>query len=97
MDTESGILQSLPSCEQHLPERRHSRAAVSADVPLYLTARVFIPAELLDVSPSGFRVRHHSAGVAPGTVIYAWGFVSARVVWTRASKGFAESGCELLD
>jgi PilZ domain len=96
MDTESGILQPLPSVKQRFPVRRHSRARVSADVPLHLTRRVFIAAELVDVSPTGFRVRHQSTGVAPGTVVHAWGFVSARVVWTRTSDGFVESGFELL-
>ncbi len=98
MQTESGILQSpaLPS-PGYLPQRQHLRAPISGQVPLYLTRSVFIPAELLDVSVAGFRVRHHSAGITPGTVLHAWGFVSARVVWTRSSDDITESGCELLD
>jgi len=96
MGTESSVL--LPaSSGQHSLERRHRRVPVSVEVPLHLTRRVFIPAELVDVCPIGFRVRHQSTGAAPGTIVHAWGFVRARVIWTRTSAGCTESGFELLD
>jgi hypothetical protein len=96
MERESSVSSGAASGEYY-PTRRHVRTYVTAQVPLHVTQQVFIPAELLDVSATGFRVRHHSNGLGPGTVLLAWGMVSARVVWTRTTDNTRESGLELLD
>ncbi|MGE0406390.1 MAG: PilZ domain-containing protein [Candidatus Korobacteraceae bacterium] len=96
MGTESTVFQSLYPSDQHFPSRRNARASVELDVKLHLTRRVFIPAQMVDVSATGFRVRHQSAGIALGMIVHAWGYVSARVVWTRTSEGITESGFELV-
>jgi hypothetical protein len=91
----NSTLQPTVGSEVSISERRHPRVAVSLAIPLHLTRRVFFPAELVDVSPTGFRARHHSRGLKRGTVVHAWGFVTARVVWTRQCGGISESGFEL--
>jgi len=54
--------------------------------------------ELLDVSPRGFRIRHSHAELVPGKkvqVLYPWGKVWARVVWSKEHGLDYESGLEL--
>ncbi len=51
--------------------------------------------QLLDVSRHGFAIRHDHAGFLPGqqvNVVYQWGKVKARVVWTGEREGGMASG-----
>jgi hypothetical protein len=57
-----------------------------------------IVADLLDVSPSGFRISYEGAYLNPGSwigVLYPWGEVPARVVWTAVTGIVSETGVAL--
>ncbi len=54
-----------------------------------------IRGELLDVSPSGFRIRYPGSILKTGTeadVSYPWGYVKARIMWVRQAGEICEAG-----
>ncbi len=82
---------------QAVERRREKRQQASGAVTLHLagTPGEVVSGELLDVSPSGFRIRHHNRALRPGLevqVIYPWGEVNARIMWTREVGDSIESG-----
>jgi len=92
--------QSHNGFQQQYDERRKEpRTAASGEVTLHLGGSVTIRGELLDVSPSGFRIRHQSNELKPGMEVevqYPWGQVRARIMWARELKGIRESGFYIL-
>ena len=83
------------------PRRRNpeKRTAVTNHIRLHVTGSEvrFIRGTLIDVSPSGFRVRHNSRNLQPGAIVHAWGIVGARTIWTKISGTLVESGFMLMD
>jgi len=80
------------------PERRREpRKATSGPVlirPVDSTEAAFT-GELVDVSPSGFRARHHFARLQAGELVefdHAQGKGIARVVWVRIVGPSVETG-----
>ena len=58
----------------------------------------FIEGQLLDVSTHGFKLRHDCLELTPGQkvqVLYSWGKVWARVIWTKEQGLHYHSGFEL--
>lgn len=54
-----------------------------------------ITAELIDISIHGCKVKHRRNDILTGEqfqVIYPWGEVRARVVWTRINGTWVETG-----
>jgi len=57
-----------------------------------------VQGELLDVSPHGFRIKHNHPELVAGKqfqVLYSWGRVPGRVVWSKKQGLGYESGIEL--
>jgi hypothetical protein len=55
--------------------------------------------EMVDVSPSGFRIRYHGAPITAGStaeVTYPFGEVQARVVWVCPVGGWCDAGFQIL-
>ncbi|MFN3325754.1 MAG: PilZ domain-containing protein [Bryobacteraceae bacterium] len=77
--------------------RREKRVPASGEVILQVEPPVSqeVRGELIDVSPSGFRVRHANASLQSGMVVefrHALGAGKARVAWNRILSGCVESG-----
>jgi len=86
---------SIPFISTKKGSGRETRLAISGNVKLISKDGQQVEAELLDISIHGFRVRHAHPPLASGRefrVIYPWGEVIARVVWSRAVTKWNESG-----
>lgn len=62
--------------------------------------RTLIRGEMVDISPSGFRIRYRGAPLRPGSSIqinYPWGNIYARVIWIRALDGWRDAGLLVCD
>jgi hypothetical protein len=60
---------------------------------------VSVEAELVDISPGGFRISHESNQIVPGLEVRVkrgGATRRARVVWTQVLEGQRLSGCMLL-
>jgi PilZ domain len=99
-----GEIEGTQSQSQHssaevevAERRREERQPVSCKVTFQLDGKAIIGV-LVDVSPSGFRIRH-SARLRSGTeldVASSCGVLRARVVWTRELPSSIDSGFLLL-
>jgi len=81
--------------------RRERRDAFSGEIVLVLDGvpSVSLHGQLLDVSQSGFRVRHTFPDLACGSELtfqHPAGQGRARVIWNRFVDGGCESGLLLL-
>jgi hypothetical protein len=87
---------SGPNLAGAMEKRAEVRRAAKGSVQIRLQApRVEIQGELVDLSPSGFRMRHNYPALAAGEFVdFAHREASgrARVVWTRVLAGKTESG-----
>jgi hypothetical protein len=84
-------------------ERRgEPRIGTQGEITLLLrdTSPVPIPAQLMDISSSGFRVSHHYSGLSSGQVVefrHRRAAGEARVMWSRILQTHVESGFLVLD
>lgn len=79
--------------------RSEERQSVAGQLTLRLSdpARS-IQGELIDASRRGFRLKHSAAELVPGKrvqVVYPWGNVWARVVWSSPDGAEYQSGFEM--
>lgn len=79
-----------------LDRRREPRTPATGKVVVRLDhGRKVIQAEMVDVSPSGFRIRYRGLPLQSGSdvdITYPWGDVKASIVWVRAQDGWVEVG-----
>ena len=91
-------MDTIDHQEQRMQRRPQPRTPVNSEVRLHSESpgKPISRGTLVDIGPAGFRARYDGPGLAPGTIVYAWGLVPARVVWARSGEDSAESGFELL-
>lgn len=98
------MLESKPSPQPASvaqDRRRHQRTPAQEDVTLCVKGPkdAIIAGQLVDLSTGGFRVRHDSHSLSEGQevrLLYRWGDVAARVVWSRDVENAVETGFTLL-
>ena len=81
----------------HDERRAEERVTAEGDVTLWLngSALAAVPGRLVDIAKSGFRARHRSPTLSPGTIVefeLPGVHGRARVVWTRIQGERIESG-----
>lgn len=81
--------------------RREVRTVCQGEVHLQVEdeSRLFILAEVLDVSSSGFRAAYHDSSLAPGTQVrFRHKFFQGRaqVVWTSPMLRSSQSGFQVV-
>jgi hypothetical protein len=89
---------NLPDAER----RREEREAVSGDVTIVLdgTPPTTLRGVLVDISKSGFRVRHTFPDLACGSQVsfeHPAGRGRARVIWNRYTRSACETGFLFVD
>ena len=85
--------------ESNAEVRREERREVSDPLTLrLLKASKLVEGQLLDVNTHGFKLRHDCLELTPGQkvqVLYSWGKVWARVIWTKEQGPHYHSVFEL--
>jgi len=79
-----------------LDRRRELRQPAKGKVVVRIDqGKTVICGEMVDVSPSGFRIRYRGNILQAGSdvdISYPWGEVKASIVWVRAEDGWTEVG-----
>ena len=76
-------------------KRAEERYQVAGELTLRLPNSQTVQGGLMDVSLHGFKIHHSCVDLIPGLevqVLYSWGKVWAKVVWTRQFGSRYESG-----
>jgi hypothetical protein len=86
---------------QPIERRREERRPVSGGVHLRQAGTILGPflGHLIDVSPTGFRIRHGRLTLASGQLVdfqYAGQSGQARAMWTRILGEEAETGFQVV-
>ncbi len=74
--------------------RREPRTQANGELRMEIGDRL-VSCSLVDATPHGFAIRHEYEGFVPGQevrVVYEWGKVAARLVWTNTRQGVMTAG-----
>jgi hypothetical protein len=85
-----------PKIQLTIGARSETREPANGAVSVYLgNGKPEIHGEMVDVSPSGFRIRYRGKALTLGSEVrisYPWGKVHASIVWVSEIGEYVETG-----
>jgi hypothetical protein len=99
-NVKTAIHPGVPQSKAGLDRRREARQTAKGKVVVRLDhGKTVIRGEMVDVSPSGFRIRYRGPALPAGSdvdISYPWGDVRASIVWVRSEDNWTEVGFMIL-
>jgi hypothetical protein len=99
-NAKAAIHPGVPRSKAGLDRRREARQAAKGKVVVRLDhGKTVIRGEMLDVSPSGFRIRYQGHALPAGSdvdISYPWGEVRASIVWVHSEDDWTDVGFMIL-
>jgi hypothetical protein len=99
-NAKAAIHPGVPQSKADLDRRREARQAAKGKVVVRLDhGKTVIQGEMVDVSPSGFRIRYRGHALPAGSdvdISYPWGDVRASIVWVCSEGDWTEVGFTIL-
>jgi hypothetical protein len=85
--------------EPAIERRAAPRTPASGEVVFRSYDHILLKGEVMDVSPTGFRIRYVGKRMRVGSdveVIHPWNNVRARIAWTIRSGDWIQAGLQMI-